>query len=239
MNSCRSIFLILALFAADACAQGPAPEPKQPQSFFRTLGLGVNFTDLFYMLGKKDMPIHVTEDARSEFYPLPAGPSVEFYRMEKAADGSDLRIPVAKAVVPSAAKLLLFVFSRGGAKSTIVESFDDSLAAFPGGSYRVLNRLDQAVEAKVKEQKMAIPARGDAVMDARGPGPTRFVQMFVSAKPKPRLILSNNWAFYDSVRTLVVVSPSVPPTGTPLVARITEPVSLARPPEQAVTTTAP
>lgn len=233
------IFLIFALFAVNARAQVPASTPKQPLPSFRTLGLGLNLADLFYMHGKKDVPIRVTEDARSEFYPLPAGPTVEFYRIEKAADGSDLRIPVVKAAVPAAAKLLLFVFSAGPSKTTVVETLDDSLTAFPGGAYRILNRLDQSLEAIVKEQRQAVAAHGTVLIDARGPGTTRFVQIFASSKPKPRLILSNNWAFYDAVRTLIVVVPTVPPSETPLVTRITEPTSLAEPPAPAPATKAP
>ncbi len=239
MNIHRIIILILSFFAGNVCAQAPAQAIKQSDAVFRTLGLGVNITDIFYKQGKKDVPIQVTQDARSEFYPLPSEPIVEFYRMEKVDDGSERRIPVARAALPSGAKLLLLVFSTGPSKAPVVETLDDSLTAFPGGSYRVLNRLDQPLEAIIKEQKKAIPERGMALVDARGPGSTRFVQIFVSSKPKPRLILSNNWAFSDSVRTLVVVAPSENPIGTPLVARITEPVYLAEPQAPASTVNTP
>ena len=229
MSLNRIIIIVFAFLVANVCAQAPTPAIKKTDAFFRTLGLSVDLQDLFYMHEKKDVPIRVTQDARSEFYPLPNRPMVEFYRIEKAPDGTNQRIPVAQAALPTGAKLLLFVFSTDPAKTPLVETLDDSLTAFPGGSYRILNRLDQPLEAIIKEQKKAIPARSVALMDARGPGRTRFVQVFVAGKPNPRLILSNNWAFYDSVRTLVVVAPSDNPIGTPLVARITEPIYLAEP----------
>lgn len=227
------VLLILALLAVDVCAQAPAPPPKQATPVFRTLGLGTSFTDLFYMQEKKDVPVRVTEDARSEFYVLPSTSPVEFYRIEKGPDDSLKRIPVAKAVVPAPGKLPLFVFSAGPSGQIVIETLDDSLGAFPGGSYRILNRLDQALEAVVKKQKSAIPARGAAVIDARGSGTTVFVQLFTDAAPRPKLIFSNNWAFAEAVRTLVVVVPPTPPSKTPVVRRIPEPISSAQPPAPA------
>ncbi len=227
----RGIFLILALLAADACAQQAAPAPAKTTAFFRTLGLGVNLAGLHYRHANKDVPVSVTEDARSEFCPLPPGTPLEFFRLEKGTDDSVRRVPVATVAVRDGAKLPLFVFSAGPDKRIVVETLDDTLAAFPAGAYRVINRLDQPVEAVFKEQKLPVPARGTAVMKLRDPGTTVFVRMFLAGGPRPRPIFSNNWAFTEVVRTLVVVVPPEPPSTTPLVRRIPEPVSAAIPPE--------
>ena len=90
----------------------------------------------------------------------------------------------------------------------------------------------------VKKQKSAIPARGTAVVNARGSGTTVFVQLFMDAAPRPKLIFSNNWAFTEAVRTLVVVVPPAPPSKTPVVRRIPEPITAAQPPAPAPATAA-
>lgn len=224
-----SITSILVLLTTTLCAQTTAPAAKQTGPLFRTMGLGVNPEGLYYMNDKKDVPIAVTQNARSDFYPLPSSNPLEFYRLEKAADGSVARIPVTRAAVPEGAKLLLFIFSEGPSKNIAVETLDDSLAAFPGGTYRVLNRLNQPLDAVIKGQKSPIPAHGTALIDVRGPGTTRFVQISFAGTTPPRTILSNNWSYSADLRTLVIAAPSVPPSETPLVARISEPVYLAQP----------
>ena len=223
------ITIILALLATTLCAQTAAPTSKQTGPLFRTMGLGVNPEGLYYLNDKKDVPVSVTQNARSDFYPLPSSNPLEFYRKEKAPDGTEVRIPVARATVPEGAKILLFIFSEGPSKTTVVETLDDSLVAFPGGTYRVLNRLNQPLDAVIKGQKSPIPAHGAALIDVRGPGTTRFVQISFAGTTPPRTILSNNWSYNADLRTLVIAAPSVPPSDTPLVARISEPVYLAQP----------
>lgn len=237
MKPHRSLLIILTLLVTNLCAQTPGPSPKQKGPLFRTLGLGVNLEGLYYMDGKKDVPVQVTQNTRSEFFSLPSASPLEFYRIEKAADGSVVRIPVARAAVPEGSKLLLLVFSEGASKNTIIETLDDSLAAFPGGSYRVLNRLNQPLDAVMMGQKTLVPAHGTALINVRGPGSTRFVQISLAGTTPPRTILSNNWSYSEELRTLVIAAPSVPPSDTPLVARISEPVYLAQSPE--VPSTAP
>lgn len=228
MKLLRCILIFLALHATVLRAQEAVPQ--RITTVFRTLGLGVNLTGIYYLYNNKDVPVSVLEDTRSEFYPLTPALAVQFYRLEKSQDGTLLRLPVAKATLPGNAKVMLLVFGQGPAKSMVVETMDESLAAFPGGSYRFVNRTDQRLEALVKEQKATVPEAGTVLVNARGAGPTVFVQLFTQGTARPQLFLSNNWAFNAAIRTLVVVEPPVAPSKTPMVRRIIEPITVLQPP---------
>lgn len=223
MKLIRYTLILFVLIAASAQAQSAAMA-------FRSLGLGVNLPDLFYLHNNKDVPLPILEDTRSPFFPLAASREMEFYRIEKLQDGTLLRIPVAKAALPLGARVLLFVFSSGPSKNIVVEAMDESLAAFPGGSYRFLNRTEQRLEARVREQKMVIPEGGTSLLSSGGTGTTAFVQLLESGPQRPRILLSNNWAFSAETRTLVVVTPPIPPSSIPIVRRIGEPIAFLQAP---------
>ncbi len=215
-----SVFFLLLGFAAHA--QEPAAG-KQPLAF-RTLGLGYAGEDLFYSNGNKDVPLPVTEDSRSPFLPRPAGASLAFYRMEKLPDGTAKRIPAGTAEISSGGRLPLLIFSPGGK----VEVLDDSLEVFPGGSYRVLNRLNEDLGALLGTSPTKVPANSDKVIDAtqQKKGTTLFVQLYLLARSPQTLVFSNNWAFSPILRTMVIVVPPVPPSELPTVRRIVESIEL-------------
>ncbi len=223
-------FLILPLVivvlgvSMQAHAQVPEQSEGKQKPMFRTLGLGFSSGDLFYSRENQDVALPVTEDSRSPFLLQPVGSSLPFYRMEKLADGTVKRVPAGTAEIAPGGHLPLLVFFPSGK----VEVLDDSLDKFPGGSYRVLNGLNEDLGALLGKSPTSVPANSNKVIDATKEknGTTLFVQMYLLERSPRTLVFSNNWAFSPLLRTMVIVVPPVPPSELPTVRRIVESIEL-------------
>lgn len=203
-----------------------AEEPGK--SFFRTLALDAAPTDLSYQVQEKEYPLPVADDARSDFLAAPADGQLVLLRSSAGADGGLVKTPAYKLNLRQGGPLPLVLFYRGknGVECTVL---DDSLLAFPAGSYRALNRIEHEVGLILGKSKATVPAGGDQTLALRGQGAderTVFARLFLIEGAKSKLVYSNNWGFSEMVRTLVVISSSEQPAGLPQVRRIVEPVDL-------------
>lgn len=191
---------------------------------FRLLGIGASANDLYYRLGENDEPVVFAEDYRSPFYLRPRGNELRFYRIEKGADGTEQRIPVVEAVIPEGMKYPLVVFSPAG-DGLSANVIDDGLEAFPGGTYRVFNRLDYEVGLIVGKER-SLADKGSVVLLRGVPEEGRRVLLVQILRKKGQdvpLLFSNKWAFNPQLRTMVLITPPLPPSTFPVVRRIVEP----------------
>ncbi len=228
MNLATLLFLAFVLAALPVGAQEKPPAKETPS--FRTLGLGYSAQDLFYLKENKDVPLSITEDSRSQFFVQPGGTTLSLYRLTKNTDGEVKRQPVVSVELTKGGRLPLLLFSPGKT-APVVEVLDDSLATFPAGSYRVLNRLGEEIRTLFGKSPATVPGRSDRVIDGEKDrnGNTLFVQIHLAGKNPPKLVFSNNWAFGAGLRTMVVVMPPVAPSNLPAVRRIAEPVEMITP----------
>jgi hypothetical protein len=231
MKPLISLLLVLVTLSAIAAAQEAPLDASKP--VFRTLGLGFSTSDLFYAVDDKDVPLPITEDSRSPFLRIPATGQLSFHRLEKLADGTTKRLPLGSVDLSRGGKMPLVLFSMTANNTPKIEVLDDSLSAFPGGSYRVINRLNEELGALFGKSPVTIPANSDRVIDGNPvrKGNTLFAQLYLISRNPRKLVFSNNWAFNSLSRTLVVVVPPVPPSDLPLVRRIVEAVDMLTPPE--------
>lgn len=202
---------------------------------FRVLGLDVAAADLNYSLKDKDVPVSIVSDSRSDFYTVPQSNPVVFYRVEKLADGSLKRLPVAQADLTAGGSLPLLIFSTDPAtpEKLRVDVIKDDLKTFPAGTFRILNRDQFQLGALFANQPTIIPASGDLVIEPKSEtGRTTIIfQLYRLQKNDRHLLYSNNWALVSGLRTLVVVTPAIPPQTQANVRRIGESVS---PPSEAL-----
>lgn len=221
------LLILLAVILPDAVAQSSA-QPPPPR--FRTLGLGVDCSDLFYNLKDKDVPISVVEDTRSDFYELPAGDKVTFYKVTQGADTSVVRTPVADAVLTGGGRLPLLIFSAstGGSGSYKVEVLPDDLSSFPAGTYRVLNRTGIPLGCLLAGSPTVVPPDGSALLEKKPAEGMRtlFFQVYPVGGKSSQPLYSNNWAWNAALRTLVVAAPPVPPSTFPVIRRIVDSVEM-------------
>ncbi len=213
------LLCLLSLPLMAAASQG-ADKPR-----FRTLGLGGALEGLYYTLDGKDVPVSVTEDARSGFFSLPAGNAVEFYRMAAGPDGKPSRQSVISVKLPgSASSLVLIVFSVEPGGKISAFSLPEDIQSFPGGAYLFMNRSGQPLTCVVAGTVNHVPDMSEAVLkngikpDAR----TAFVQILMTRQLRDAIAYSGNWAWNSSTRTLIVTTPPLPPSDTPSVRRIVE-----------------
>jgi len=192
---------------------------------FRLLGLGTHGSDLCYRLGDIDVPVVFAEDFRSPFYQRPEGGSLHLYTMEEKADGTMHCLPVLTVALPEQMKFPLVVIFKAGS-TLAARLLDDGEQAFPGGAYRILNQLDHDIGVALgKSRKLVRRGEDELLADEGGEQRTRQVQLFRSQGDHTVLLFSNNWAFSEFIRTLVLVTPSSGETGFPSVRRIVEPVN--------------
>ncbi len=209
-------------------AQAPSPTPAVDR--FRVLGLDVAATGLNYSLKGKDVPVSVVSDSRSDFFTVPPSNPVVFYRVEKLADGSLKRVPVAQADLTAGGSLPLLIFSvdHASPEKLLVDVLKDDLKTFPAGAFRILNRDQFQLGALFANQPSIIPASGDLVIEPKSDTgrTTIFFQLYRIQKNDRHLLYSNNWALVPGLRTLVVVTPAIPPQTQANVRRIGESASL-------------
>jgi len=216
--------LLLVLLTVQTSSAQTETESKEVP-VFRLLGMGVRGEGLFYMLDGVDVPVAFGEDFRSPFYQRPKGQTLELYRLEAQPDGTNVRKPVATTSIPGGMKfpLVLLVKNPSG---IVAQILDDGPETMPGGAYRVLNRLDYDVGLLAGKDPTVVRGLSDLVIAGKpgGEGRTIFIQLFRLGGSERKLLFSNNWAFSNQVRTLVVVTPPLPPSELPVVRRIVEPL---------------
>jgi hypothetical protein len=219
------VALAVALETGDAATDGDSP------ALFRTLGLNYSSNDFFYVKDGEEIAVTITQDARSGFFLRPKGDDLELFQNTTLPDGSRKKTPVLRVSLKPGGELPLLIFSPPieGRQAPAIEVLDDSIEEFPAGSYRVLNRLKAGVGIIAGQERGEVDANGQKVFSPRIAAPARTIlfQAFVNTPQGPQMIFSNNWAFSELLRTLVIVA--APPDShqeLPVFRRIVEPADV-------------
>ncbi len=190
-----------------------APPASPPPLLFRTLGIGVDATDLFYVENTKLIPCTIDSQRRSPYYEAPSsGAPVLFVRVAQTPEGKEQRIPVAQAAIDPSLRRALLIFTRGAdpAEPLRVLVLKDDVSAVPAGGYRVLNYLPVSAGITAGAEKQIVPSRGAAVIS---PKPSTGMNVYefkvfglTSQAAVP--LYSNVFAVDPSIRTLILIVPS-------------------------------
>jgi hypothetical protein len=100
------------------------------------------FQKIFYRQSDKFLPLTLPTNQRSALYPLKGEEALQLYIPKEQPDGKAAYELVGQAAVPDGTKQVLFLIkpAQEGAKLPLrVYGIDDSLSAFPVGSFRFLN----------------------------------------------------------------------------------------------------
>lgn len=225
--------LVIVLMTATLALSQPDPGTKTVP-VFRMLGLGVSGQELYYMLDGVDVPVTFGEDFRSPFYRRPESEGLEFYQLETKPDGTKVRKPIVSAKIPKGLMFPLVLLVKNQSAIT-AQVLDDGPETLPGGSYRILNRLDYDIGLLAGKDPTVVRRVSELVIAGKpsGEGRTIFIQLFRLGTSERKLLFSNNWAFSDKVRTLMVVTAPLPPSELPIVRRIVEPLDALSNPQPA------
>lgn len=159
--------ILWTIFPALAGAQ--ASDAPSSMKFSCVVWKDLPYPGIFYRQKDKFLPLTLTARQRSETYPLEGQEALELYIVAKdRPNGQPGHELVGKAALPQGSKQLLFMIQEApdGAKLPLrIFGMDDSLDAFPAGSFRFLNFTNLPLEVDFGGSSHKLPP--EAVKVAR------------------------------------------------------------------------
>ena len=145
-----------------------------PPLLFRTLGVGMNAPDLFYIQASGLKTCTVDTQRRSPYYEFSAaGVPLVFVRVVTGADGKEQRVPVAQVTVDATLRRVLLIFNAGNSPVDPVQItvLKDDISAVPPGGFRVINYLPVPAGLTVGTEKLMLqPNAADTILPKLAPG---------------------------------------------------------------------
>lgn len=205
-----SVLFCLGLDAAST--DGGYVAGTTPPLRFRTLGIGVDAENFFYLDGQKTKPFIVNSDRRSVYYDYttPSAP-ISFVKIIKTADGKDQREVIAQAVVDPSLRRALLVFIKGSTENSFkILPLKDDISAVPPGGYRVLNFLSVSAGILVGKEKQIIAPGTSSVIDPRALPNTDIYpfKVFGLTSNAAIPVFSNIFSIDKQTRHLVLIVPT-------------------------------
>lgn len=209
--------LLLLGFTAGLSAQEgeqstQAPMEKPKRVFTCLYWEGLPKERLYYRVGKDFLPIKFEDSRRSQDYPLKGLKSFELYRdaIEPREDQPPYDL-LSKTVVPSGSNQILFLVIPFQEKGNVylkyrVIAMDDSLSAFPRGTFRFANFTSQKLFVKFAGEVEELPSRKMTVMSCK-PGKAGGFRPFLIGDAKGKQIFGTKLFGQASGRELVFISP--------------------------------
>lgn len=209
-NIITFLLLVLSGLALPLDAQ---PSAASTGRYFRTIGVGVDTTELFYKEGAKPRPFSIDSDRRSEFYEYKGGAApLVFVRMETKPDGQKVAVPVAEVSLDPATARWLLIFHRfpNQPESLGVVALADDARSVPPGGYRFVNFLPIKVGVVLGEKRQVISPQGAFLADfSKEKVPAVMPLQVYTIKGETAVpIYTNVWAPDASRRNLVLMIPS-------------------------------
>lgn len=223
----RRLFLVL-LIALLGSAVGTAQEPsgkKRKPTFSVLYWEGRPSEELFYRKGESKIPLDFANAARSKEHELPAAPSFELFRfLPEAEEGQPPFEVVASAAIPTGARKVMFLvipFKREGALTYRIVAMDDSLNAFPRGSFRFANFTPEPLLVSFDGKGRKIPSREIVVMSPKLRADGGFLP-FLIGNTKGETLFGTRLFGQPDGRELVFITPPLKKDGMPRVKFISQ-----------------
>jgi hypothetical protein len=165
---------------------------------------------LYYRVGEEFLSINFQDSIRSQEYPLKAMKSFQLYRDAKdPKDGVPPYDLLSTTAIPANSKQVLFLvipFQKNAEISYQVVAMDDSLDAFPRGTFRFANFTRQTLLVKFAGEIKKIPASKMTEMSCK-PGKGGGFRPFIIGNAKGKQIFGTRLFGQPSGRELVFISP--------------------------------
>ena len=209
-NILTSLLLILSGLALPLVAQ---PSATPAGRHFRTIGVGVNTTELFYQDGANPKPFSIDSDRRSVFFEYKGGLApLVFVKMKTAADGKKVAVPVAELTLNPTSTRSLLIFHRipNQPEKLGVVALDDDARSVPPGGYRFVNFLPIQAGVVLAGKKQIISPQGSFIADfsTEKNAAVLPLQVYIITGDSAIPIYSNVWAPDARKRSLVLLIPS-------------------------------
>ena len=201
------------LLAQEAEIQVEQVSEGRPKRVFTCLYWeGLPKETLYYRVGEEFVPIKFEDSIRSQDYSLKRMKSFELYRdAVKPKEGAPPYDLLTKTAIPSGGNRILFLvipFQKEG--ETLLDyrviAMDDSLSAFPLGTFRFANFTRQPLLVKFAGEIQKIAAADMTVMSCK-PGEAGGFRPFMIGDAKGKQIFGTKLFGQPSGRELVFISP--------------------------------
>lgn len=191
----------------------PQASSPSPRLFFRTLGVGVDAADIFYIDSNKLKPCTVDSQRRSPYYDYSSSETpIIFVRVVKTADGKDQSVRIGQANIDQSSRRVLLIFYRSGQSRDTVQvmTLKDEATSVPPGGYRVVNLSSVPSEFSAGAQKQIIPSGETAVINPQLAPQNNVYEITVRAliPGNSMPLYSNVFGLDKNVRYLVLIVPS-------------------------------
>lgn len=172
----------------------------------------IDTNGLYYQHQEESIQVSMDTAYRSELYDYSGPNPIVFFVDSNGANGQPERRPVARAQVPEGVERALFLFverpnpgENGEAFEVIV--MDESLSAFPMGTYRVFNFSDYEIGGIIGENRFIIPGKNFKTISPKV-GDMVDVQIHFSQKVDDQWVpkVNTRWLYRENARNIVFVT---------------------------------
>lgn len=144
MNIKRISYTLVAILwtLCPAVVFAQPTDVKSSIQFSCVVWTDLSYPALYFRQGDEFLPLTLLPRQRSQIYSLQGREALELYVAKDQANGTPGHELVGRAALPQGAKQMLFMIQEspsGGKLPLTVYGMDDSLDAFPAGSFRFLN----------------------------------------------------------------------------------------------------
>lgn len=173
------------------------------------------YHELYYQHGKQHLPLALAAGQRSKLYHLQGVETLElFVRKEQAAgSGTAGAAPeyqrVGMAPLLKGVKRLLFLIDATKDATDLplrLLGMDDTLATFPAGSFRFINRTPNPLRLELAGATHELPQGALKVVTPALPGAGGFLPAIIKSADG-QLVLENRFFAQRTGRELVIISP--------------------------------
>ena len=194
----------------DGGNENPDQGQKKKRQFTCLYWEGLTTEKLYFRVGEEFQAIKFENSIRSQDYPLKGMASFELYR--DAKDPKENEPPyelLSKTAIPTNTMQVLFLvipFKNEKGITYRVVAMDDSLSAFPRGTFRFANFTRQTLLIKFADEVQKIAASKMTVMSCK-PGKGGGFRPFIIGNAKGKQIFGTRLFGQASGRELVFISP--------------------------------
>jgi hypothetical protein len=216
--------LLISVLPAPAQDTGES-EKVRGSSFSCMYWDGTPPEELFYKDGKSFLPIKFYHSKRSERYKLKTEEIFTLYRkLPEVKEGEEPYAPVARAPVKKGATCVLFLVFKTETEPAFkarIMSVDDSLAAFPSGTFRFVNFSNQPLIVKFDDTVKQLSPGKVELMKFRMPEDGGYLP-FLIGNADGKSIYENRLFAQPGGRKMVFIIPPALPDGLPQVRFLDE-----------------
>ena len=169
------------------------------------------YEKLYYKAGSKFHEFEVKAKRRSAVYKLKNRPEImQIFEMVKDETGEATYKVIAQTKMKTASRILFFVEERTNVKDgelpVALFGIDDSIAAFPVGSFRFVNGTKSDLRVEFPGVKSALPARGMKVVQPKIPAKGGFIPVYIKDR-SGKVVFESRFFGQPRGRKMVFIQP--------------------------------